>query len=279
MPEKVSQYAVISLVPAIHSGYISFFKKYSGILYVIGKDFISDFPHIERDLRTPDFDELKKMLMTLGIFEDVIELTKENIKDIPQSLKIVMPDDEITKGIAEKYLVGRPVDFENIFLRWNRQISTTELVVPPDRVISFDEADRELIKQAYGTSEKSSDWWRQIGTLLVKDDKVIVTGFNCHLPTDFNMDSFGDPRSNFDAGIRFDLSTAIHSEARAVAEAARKGISTDEASLYVTTFPCPTCAKLVAVAGIKKVYYSTGYSLLDAENILKAFGIEIILVK
>lgn len=279
MPEKDSQHAVVALIPAVHSGYISFFKKYPGILYVIGKDFISDFPHIERDLRTPDFDELKKMLMTLGIFDDVVELTKDNIKDIPQSLKIVMPDDEINKGIAEKYLAGRPVDFENIFLRWNRQISTTEFVVPPDRVISFDEADRELINQAKTLSERSSDWWRQIGTLLVKNEKVVVTGFNCHLPTDQNMDSFGDPRSNFDAGISFDLSTAIHSEARAIAEAARKGISVDGASLYVTTFPCPTCAKLAAVAGIKKVYYSTGYSLLDAENILKAFGIEIILVK
>ncbi len=273
------KFAVVTLVPAIHIGYINFFKKYPGSLYVIGKDFISDFLHIERDLRTPDFDELKKMLVSLEIFNDVVELTRENIKDIPTDLEVVMPDDEITKSISEKYFSERKVNFENVFLRWNRQISTTEFEVPADRIISHEEVDRELIGQAHTLSEKSSDWWRQIGTLLVKDGKVITTGFNCHLPSDFTMDSFGDPRSNFDAGIRFDLSTAIHSEARAIAEAARKGISIDGASLYVTTFPCPTCAKLAAVAGIKKVYYSTGYSLLDAENILKAFGIEIILVK
>ena len=280
MHDTNTRYAIITFLPALHSGYISFFKKYSGgILYVLGKDFIVDFPHIERDLRTPSFNELKKMIDSLGIFKEVIEINRNSILDIPADVAVVMPEDEITRGVAEKYLPTRAIQFENIFLRWNRQISTTELIVPPDRIISYEQADKELINKAVSLSAQSSDWWRQVGALLVKEGKVILTGFNSHLPSDFNLDSMGDPRSNFDAGIRFDLSTAIHGEARAIAEAAKKGIAVEGASLYVTTFTCPTCAKLIAEAGIKKVYYSTGYSLLDAENILKAFGIEIILVK
>ena len=273
------RYAVVTFLPTIHSGYISFFKKYPGTLYVLGNDFIADFPHIERDLRTPIFEDVHKMLSSLGIFSEIVELTRSSILNIPVDVTIVMPEDEITRGIAEKYLPTRSIQFENIFLRWNRQISTTELIVPPDRIISYEQADKELINQAVSLSKQSSDWWRQIGALLVKEGKVIATGFNSHLPSDFNVDSMGDPRSNFDAGIRFDLSTAIHGEARAIAESAKKGIAVEGASLYVTTFTCPTCAKLIAEAGIKKVYYSTGYSILDAENILKAFGIEIILVK
>jgi len=280
MRDTHTRNAIITFLPALHSGYLSFFKKYSGgTLYVLGNDFIVDFPHIERDLRTPLFDELKKMIDSLGIFEDVIELNRSSILEIPIDVFVVMPEDEITRSLAEKYLSKHTIQFENMFLRWNRQISTTELVVPSDRVISYEQADKELINQAVSLSAQSSDWWRQIGALLVKEGKVIAAGFNSHLPSDFNLDSAGDPRSNFDAGIRFDLSTAIHGEARAIAEAAKRGIAVEGASLYVTTFTCPTCAKLIAEAGIKKVYYSTGYSLLDAENILKAFGIEIVLVK
>ena len=278
MPQT-PRYAVVALVPAIHAGYLSFFKKHPGTLYVIGKDFIVDFPHIERDVRTPDFAELKEMLLSLGLFDDVVELTRESISKIPADLAIVMPDDEITKGIQEKYLADRAVQFENIFLRWNRQISTAEFVVPPDRVVTEDALDKELMAQAKALMPRSSDWWRQIGTLIVKGGKPVVTGFNSHLPSDFNLDSAGDPRSNFDAGISFDLSTAIHGEARAIALAAKQGIALEGASIYVTTFPCPTCAKLVVESGVKKVYYSSGYSLLDAEKIFKDFGIEVVLVK
>ena len=99
------------------------------------------------------------------------------------------------------------------------------------------------------------------------------------MPNDFHLAEKGDPRSNFDAGQRLDISTAIHSEVGLIAKAAKQGLSLDGASAYVTTFPCPNCAHLLAEAGIKKVYYQKGYSLLDAEEILKAYGVEIILVQ
>jgi dCMP deaminase len=276
---KEEKYAVVTLIPAIHSGYLSFFKKYPGTLYVIGKDFIEDFPHIERDLRTPDFDELKSMLFALNIFDDVIELTKETVKDIPAHLQVVMPDDEIAKGITEKYLKGRDVKFENIFLRWTRLISTTELEVPADRLITTEDAQRELIDRSKELAKRSADWWRQIGAIVVRDGKILIEACNKNNPSDYSLDALGDPRCNFNAGERFDLVNTIHAEAHAVALAAKQGIALDGATLYVTTFPCPVCARLVARAGIKKVYYSLGYSLLDAENILKDFDVEIVLVK
>jgi dCMP deaminase len=273
------RYAVVALIPSLHRGYISFFKKFPGILYVIGEDFVQDFPHIERDLRTPDFSELKEMVLSLHIFEDVIEIDRESIKNIPGSLSVVMADDEIMRGIALKYIPERPVLFENVFLRWTRQISTAEFEVSPERLITKKEAQRELISRAEENASKSADWWRQVGAVICRKGEVIAEAHNQHMPSNYSLDSNGDPRSNFDAGERFDLVTAIHAEAHAVALAAKGGISVDGASLYVTTFPCPTCARLVAKAGIKKVYYSKGYSLLDAESILKNFGIEIILVE
>lgn len=276
---KAKENAVIAFIPAIHKGYIDFFKKYPGRLYVVGKDFIKDFPYIERDLRTPIFNDLKKIFTSLNLFDEIIELKKKDLKRISKNLQIVMPDDEITRGLAKKFFKGRKVKFENIFLRWNRQISTTEKKIDPDRVISKSKIDREFIKKSEQTALLSPDWWRRIGAIAVKNNKVLISTYNARQPSSFNLDSFGDPRSNFDAGQNFELVTSIHAESWLVGEAAKKGIKLDGASVYVSTFPCPVCAKLLTKAGIKKVYYSKGYSLLDAKSVLESAGVEIILVK
>ncbi len=276
--QESKHYAVVAFIPAIHKGYIDFLRKYPGTLYVIGPDFIADFPHIERDIRTPDIADLKKLITALEVTNDVIELTRGSITQLPENSTIIMPDDSVTRAVAEKYLPDRDITFDTTFLRWNKQISATEFIVPADRTISRDELDKELLDRAFDESHKSSDWWRRIGVVAVKDGAILLTGFNSHLPSDFTLDTYGDPRSSFDAGERFDLSTAIHGEAELISKAAKNGIALDGASLYVTTFPCPACAKLIVNAGIKKVYYAQGYSLLDAEQILGAFGVELILI-
>ena len=73
-----------------------------------------------------------------------------------------------------------------------------------------------------------------------------------------------------------ELSTALHAEAGLIVEAAKKGISLEGATLYVTTFPCPNCAKLVAASGIKKLIYQDGYSVLDGEELLRSAGLIIV---
>ncbi len=280
MTEKTASGSVafVAFIPAIHKGYIDLFRKYPGTLYLLGDAFIPDVPFIERDIRTPLFDDLKKMLVALGV-SDVQLLTPETISVIPRDIALVMPDDSVTQAIAQKYFSNREVQFDTVFLRWNKQITKREMEIAPGRIISEEERDREFMKKAEVHAAQSSDWWRRIGAVCERDDTVLITGYNRHLPSDFNLDAYGDPRSSFDAGESFELSTAIHCEASLIAAAARKGISLEGSSLYVTTFPCPVCAKLVAEAGIKKVYYSDGYSLLDAESILASFGVEIVLVK
>ena len=102
---------------------------------------------------------------------------------------------------------------------------------------------------------------------------------NKHLPSPHSPYAEGDPRNNFHKGIGIEYSTTLHAEAGLIAEAARKGISLEGTSMYVSVFPCPPCAKLVAYCGIKKLYYSGGYSVLDQERILKSRGVEIIFVE
>ena len=116
--------------------------------------------------------------------------------------------------------------------------------------------------------------------VVARDGKPLISTHNRPSKSDLlNVNIFGDPRSNFDAGENIELTTAVHGEAAAIAEAAKKGIALEGTSLYVTTFPCPVCAKSVAAAGIKRVYYSKGYSLVDAEDILRAANVELIIVE
>lgn len=275
-------YATVSYIPALHKGYFDLFKKYPGALYILGSDFMKEAPRLERDIRALAPEEIRKLLQGSGLFTKIVVINKDNLNElIAETASLVMPEDEVNRKFAETYLPGRAIEFVPTFLRWDRKISTTEFEVPPDRVISEDEFAREILAKAAADAQKSSDWWRQVGAVLVKDGKVLFMRHNVALPSDYTPNAFGDPRSNFDAGEAQykDLGKFIHAEAGIIAEAAKNGISVEGSSLYVTTFPCPACAKSVAIAGIKEVYYSKGYSLLDAEDILRSFAIKIIMVK
>jgi dCMP deaminase len=83
----------------------------------------------------------------------------------------------------------------------------------------------------------------------------------------------GDPRANFSKGAHSNLSLALHAEAAVIGAAARQGIATQGATLYVTTFPCPYCAKVVTASGITALYYREGYAMIDGETVLREAGI------
>lgn len=268
---------LIAFVPVLHKGYLELFKKYPHV-YILGEDIIAQYTSLTRDLRVVDPTLIKTMIESLGLSKEVRILNASDLSKI-EATEIVMPDEDVSRDLAAKYFTNIKVTYESVFLRWDKIITLKELEVPADRVISEKEFDKEMITKALAEAKKSADWWRQIGAVVVKNDKVILSSFNKVLPNDFSIATFGDLRSNFDAGQHIDLVYTIHAEARTVATAAREGYSLEGASIYVTTFPCPPCAKLIREAGIKKLYYKKGYSLIDAEKLLKDAGVEIILVK
>ncbi|HBI34379.1 MAG TPA: hypothetical protein DEA43_01485 [Candidatus Moranbacteria bacterium] len=276
---------LIALVPVIHIKYLELFKKYPDHLYILDNTILEKwdkFVNLQRDLRTIDQETIYDFIAKSNIFKKVDLLTSDNLKKLTdlENVSIIMPDEDVSHWFAEKFLSDKKVEFENVFLRWNKPVSTQELEISSDRTITYEKAHQELIKKTDELKEKSANWWRQIG-VLVTDEKglIILSAFNRHVPTQENMAVYGDLRMCFDAGENHHLSNSIHAEASLIGKAAKDGISLNNTHLYVTTFPCPTCAKLVAEAGIKKVYYQEGYSLSDAEDILKNAGIELILVK
>lgn len=272
--------ALIAFVPALHAGYTALFRKYPDTLFLIPPGFFSETLHLERDIRALPLAETQKAIEALGIFSNVDVLDEKKARALGKArIRFIFPDEDVSRLFVKKFLRGKRAVYESVFLRWNKKISDAEYEVTPDRAISHAEFDRKFLRRAGKEAEKSSDWWRHIGAVAVKNGKIVCVAHNHHLPSDYHLYAFGDPRSSFNAGERPEVYTSIHAEAEIIASAARNGISLENAVLYATTFPCPNCARLLVIAGIKKVCYAQGYSLRDAENILRAGGVEIVLVK
>ena len=135
-----------------------------------------------------------------------------------------------------------------------------------------------LLRRASELAGRSSDWWRQVGAIAWRGEQILGAAWNHHCPTEYAPYTDGDPRDGFSRGVRADLSTAIHAEASVVAAAARDGVPLDGADLYVTTFPCPACARLIAESGFRRCYFSGAYSVLDGDAVLRAAGVELLWV-
>jgi dCMP deaminase len=200
--------------------------------------------------------------------------------------EILMPDEEVSRKLANTDLSGCQIKFESIWLRWDRSNITGPKIIQPDlnwqiqqltqtKTITND-PDQQWLIQAASEAVKSADWWRQVGVVVVKAGKLLLKANNHHLPAEQQAYVDGDPRAEFHQGEAIELTTAIHAEADLIAQAAKQGLALKDATMFVTTFPCPYCAKLIARSGIKKLIYQTGYSMLQGEEVLKSAGVELI---
>ena len=272
---------VFAYIPVVHKQVLEFLNchKDNPIWLLDNNEGAKENVYLERDARALPAGEIAIELKAHG-FSDVKVVSPSELAEIANGVEeIVIPEDEILRFFIDKYIPEVKVTAENIFIRWTQKLSTTEFEVPADRTISTAEFHQTVMKNLAEEAEKSPDWWRQISAAIVKDGEVITVTHNTHLPTAQSLNINGDPRSNLDAGQGPGIYTSIHAEAKAIAECARKGVSTEGADVYVTTFPCPTCARSIIEAGFKRVFYQKGYSVLDAEEILKGARVKIVLVK
>ncbi|BAT55175.1 CMP/dCMP deaminase zinc-binding protein [Nostoc sp. NIES-3756] len=101
-----------------------------------------------------------------------------------------------------------------------------------------------------------------VGAVIVKNKQVVATGYNGSPSGSAHCTTQGycyPGLSSCDASKTLP-SRAVHAEANAIAQAAKHGISTDGASIYVTLEPCLSCLKLIISAGIKEVFYETSFN-------------------
>ncbi|MDK2991469.1 MAG: dCMP deaminase [Clostridiales bacterium] len=119
---------------------------------------------------------------------------------------------------------------------------------------------------------------RQVGAIIVKDKRMLASGYN-GAPTGVrHCDEVGCLREqmHIPSGQRQELCRAIHAEQNAIAQAAMMGISVKDATIYITTQPCAICAKMIINAGITRIVYKGDYPDQLAMDLLREAGVEVV---
>ena len=188
-------------------------------------------------------------------------------------------DDEVVAYLRAHGISDEKITVSPVFLRWTRAKALQKTTpLPSQQATTTDVRVQKIMHQAQALGQGSSDFWRQVGAILQLASGEQLQAFNQHLPEHQTPYIVGDIRGQFHRGQHWELGSSLHAEAGVIALAACQGVSTAGATLWVTDFPCPNCAKLIAAAGIKKLYYHQGYNLIDGEAILRAAGVDIIQV-
>jgi len=137
------------------------------------------------------------------------------------------------------------------------------------------EWDEYFLKIAQIVSERSTCLRRKVGAVVVKEKRILATGYNGAPSGIKHCEETGCLREklNIPSGERHELCRGLHAEQNAIIQAAYHGVSIKDSVLYITCHPCSVCAKMIINAGIKKIIISEGYPDKLAEKMLKEAGI------
>ncbi|MDA8123099.1 MAG: dCMP deaminase family protein [Deltaproteobacteria bacterium] len=140
--------------------------------------------------------------------------------------------------------------------------------------------DTYFMDMAKLASRRSSCLRRAVGAVLVKDRRVLSTGYNGVPSGVTHCEATGclRERLNVPSGERHELCRGLHAEQNAIIQAAFHGVSIREAVLYCTTLPCIICAKMLINAGVRRIVYLDGYADSLTEEMLGEVGMELVRV-
>lgn len=144
------------------------------------------------------------------------------------------------------------------------------------------EWDDYFIKLAEVVRSRADCLRRQVGAVIVKDNRILTTGYNGTPIGIKNCTDGGCSRcllrhqGKLKSGEKEESCICLHAEQNAIIQAAYLGVSTKNATLYCTSNPCSTCAKMIINAGIKKVVYRLNHHDKEGINLLKKAKINVI---
>jgi len=130
-------------------------------------------------------------------------------------------------------------------------------------------------------STRSTCLRRQVGAVIVKDKKILATGYNGApqgLPHCLDIGCLRE-KLGIPSGERHELCRATHAEQNAIVQAATFGVSIKDSIIYSTTHPCILCTKLIINAGIKKIIIEDSYPDEMSEEMLRQAKVEILVLK
>ncbi len=134
-----------------------------------------------------------------------------------------------------------------------------------------------FMKIAILISERSTCLRRHVGAIIVKEKRILATGYNGApkgLQHCFEVGCLRE-KMKIPSGERQELCRGIHAEQNAIIQAACHGVSIKGSLLYTTNFPCIVCAKMCINAGIMKIFFQADYPDELSQQILKEADVEI----
>ncbi len=138
--------------------------------------------------------------------------------------------------------------------------------------------DEYFMTIAQEVAKRSTCLRRHVGAILVKDKRILATGYN-GAPKKIEHCSIAGcvrEKENIPSGERHEICRALHAEQNALLQAATYGVRIEGATLYCTTQPCVMCAKMLINVGVEKIYILESYPDPLALNLLAEANIEII---
>ncbi|MGM0606844.1 MAG: deoxycytidylate deaminase [Candidatus Muiribacteriota bacterium] len=126
-------------------------------------------------------------------------------------------------------------------------------------------------------STRSTCIRRKVGAVIVKNNRILTTGYNGVPSKLMHCDEIGCLRDKMSipSGQRQELCRGLHAEQNGIIQAAANGIMIQDSILFCTHQPCITCAKMIINSGITKVYIKRSYPDELAAEILKEANVPV----
>lgn len=118
--------------------------------------------------------------------------------------------------------------------------------------------DRNFINIAHEIARASKCVSKQVGAVIVKDGRILSTGYNGTPSGYVNCCEYWDGKYT-NEHHEWSKTYEIHAEMNAIIWAAREGISIKGATIYVTLEPCSDCSKNIIASGITRIVYDKSY--------------------
>jgi len=127
--------------------------------------------------------------------------------------------------------------------------------------------DDYFVKIILATAERSSCTRLKVGSLIVKNNRIVSQGYNGFLSGCKHESIVRDGHEQ----------ATVHAEQNAISFCARNGVSCEDSIIYITHYPCVNCMKLICASGIKEIRYINDYKNDDVvERLSELSGVNII---
>lgn len=156
------------------------------------------------------------------------------------------------------------------------RLKKTTIQVSDYKRPSWDEYFMEVVNAVSkrGTCDRG-----RTGCVIVRDHQILVTGYVGSAAGDEHCDDVGhqyQKRFNPDGTYSEHCVRTVHAEQNALAQAAKRGVAIDGATVYMKLEPCPVCAKMLINAGIKRIVCQNAYhNAQESRRVLKRCGIKL----